>query len=128
MTSTGTRASSPGRCPTRRGYGLHALYRLYRASDGWVFLACLFDDEWQALCRAIERPDLPDDPRFTTGESRQQHDDALAGELATIFATGEPRHWEELLTAVDVACVKAEDRGMYYFFNDDPHVRENLVS
>ena len=33
-------------------------------------------------------------------------------------------HWETLLTAMDVACVKAEDRGMYYFFNDDPHVRE----
>ena len=34
-------------------------------------------------------------------------------------------HWERLLTAADVACVKAEDRGMYYFFNEDPHVREN---
>ena len=115
----------PRPLPDPEGYGLHALYRLYRASEGWVFLACLFDDEWQALCRAIDRPDLLDDPRFTTGESRQQYDDALAGELAAIFATREPRHWEELLTAVDVACVKAEDRGMYYFFNDDPHVREN---
>ena len=115
----------PRPLPDPEGYGLHALYRLYRAGDGWVFLACLFDDEWQALCRALERPDLLDDPRFTTGESRQQHDDALAGELVAIFATGEPLHWEELLTAVDVACVKAEDRGMYYFFNDDLHVREN---
>ena len=115
----------PRPLPDPEGYGLHALYRLYRASYGWVFLACLFDDEWQALCRTIDRPDLLDDPRFTTGETRQQHDDALAGELAAIFATGEPRHWEELLTAVDVACVKAEDRGMYYFFNDDPHVSEN---
>ena len=119
------KGKQPRPLPDPEGYGLHALYRLYRASEGWVFLACLFDDEWQALCRAIDRPDLLDDPRFTTGESRQQYDDALAGELAAIFATREPRHWEELLTAVDVACVKAEDRGMYYFFNDDPHVREN---
>ena len=119
------KGKQPRPLPDPEGYGLHALYRLYRASEGWVFLACLFDDEWQALCRAIDRPDLLDDPRFTTGESRQQYDDALAGELAAIFGTREPRHWEELLTAVDVACVKAEDRGMYYFFNDDPHVREN---
>ena len=111
--------------PDAEGYGLHALYRLYHASNGWVFLACLFDDEWQALCHALGRPDLPDDPRFATEEARQQHDDALANELAAIFATGEPMHWERLLTAVDVACVKAEDRGMYYFFDDDPHVREN---
>ena len=114
----------PRPLPDRDGYGLHALYRLYEASDGWVFLACLFDDEWQALCRAIDRPDLLDDPRFATAKARQQHDDALADELAAILATGEATHWERLLTGVDVACVKAEDRGMYYFFDDDPHVRE----
>ena len=33
--------------------------------------------------------------------------------------------WEKLLTDADVACVKAEDRGMYHFFNEDSHVREN---
>ena len=115
----------PRPLPDPEGYGLHALYRLYQAGTGWVFLACLFDDEWQALCMAINRPDLLDDPRFATGEARQQHDDALAGELAAIFATEDPLHWEEMLTAADVACVKAEDRGMYFFFNDDLHVRES---
>ena len=119
----------PRPLPDADGYGLHALYRLYQAKTGWVFLACLFDDEWQALCRAIGRPDLLDDPRFATGQARATNDDALADELARLFATEEPEHWETLLTAVDVACVKAEDRGMYYFFNDDPHVRElNLLA
>ena len=42
-----------------------------------------------------------------------------------MFATREPLDWEKLLTDADVACVKAEDRGMYYFFNEDPHVQEN---
>ena len=46
----------PRPLPDRDGYGLHALYRLYRAKTGWVFLACLFEDEWEALCRAIDRP------------------------------------------------------------------------
>ena len=50
----------------------------------------------------------------------------LAGELARVFDHGEePMHWEKLLTDADVACVKAEDRGMYFFFNEDHHVREN---
>ena len=115
----------PRPLPDPEGYGLHALYRLYRAKSGWVFLACLFDEEWQSLCRAIDRSDLLDDARFVTREARETNDDALANELAPLFATEEPMHWEGLLTAVDVACVKAEDRGMYYFFNDDPHVREN---
>ena len=56
---------------------------------------------------------------------RANHDDALADELSEVFTTEEPQYWEQLLTAADVACVKAEDRGMYFFFNEDPHVREN---
>ena len=42
-----------------------------------------------------------------------------------MFLDRDPEEWETLLTAADVACVKAEDRGMYHFFEDDPHVREN---
>ena len=115
----------PRPLPDGDGYGLHALYRLYRAKTGWVFLACPFEDEWEALCRTIERTDLLEDIRFATAESRREYDDALAGELAAVFASNEPLHWERLLADADVACVKAEDRGMYYFFDEDPHVREN---
>ena len=60
----------PRPLPDPDGYGLHALYRLYKAKTGWVFLACLFDDEWHALCNAIGRSDLLDDPRFATSEAR----------------------------------------------------------
>ena len=114
----------PRPLPDGDGYGLHALYRLYRAKGGWVFLACPFEDEWVALCRAIGRADLLDDARFATAEARRDNDDALADTLGRVFAGEEPLHWEKLLTAADVACVKAEDRGMYFFFNEDPHVRE----
>ena len=60
----------PRPLPDGEGHGLHALYRLYRAKTGWVFLACPFEDEWEALCRAIDRPDLRDDPRFASPETR----------------------------------------------------------
>ena len=119
------RGKRPRALPDPDGYGLGALYRLYRARDGWVFLACPFEEEWTALCETIGRPDLLEDPRFATSEARAAHDDALSEELARLFATKAPLEWEKLLTDVDVACVKAEDRGMYYFFNEDPHVREN---
>ena len=115
----------PRRLPDRDGYGIDALYRLYRAKSGWVFLACPFEEEWEALCRTIERPDLPDDPRFATRTAREKHDNALIEELTQMFASREPLDWEKLLTDADVACVKAEDRGMYYFFNEDSHMREN---
>ncbi len=115
----------PRPLPDQDGYGIGALYRLYHAESGWVFLACPFEEEWEALCRTIERPDLLRDPRFATSDAREKHDAALIDELAQVFSTKQPLEWEKLLTEADVACVKAEDRGMYHFFNEDPHVAKN---
>ena len=111
----------PRRLPDPGGYGLDALYRLYHAKSGWVFLACPFEDEWITLCETIERPDLIVDPRFATHAARETNDDALVAELSEVFLLREPLDWEKLLTDSDVACVKAEDRGMYHFFNEDPY-------
>jgi len=113
------------RLPDRDGYGLDALYRLYQAKGGWVFLACPFEEEWRALCKAIGRIDLLEDSRFSTRATREENDESLIEELTGVFSSREPLYWEKLLTDADVACVKAEDRGMYHFFNEDVHVREN---
>ena len=119
---------TPRRLPDPQGYGLDALYRLYRTSDGWVFLACPFDHEWPTLCQALRRNDLARNPRFATQKARLQHDDALAKELAAVFAERRALDWEKTLTSLDVACVKAEDRGMFHFYDEDPHVRENAFT
>ena len=116
------RPPRPG--PDAEGYGLNALYRLYPAASGWVFLACPMPHEWPDLCRALERDDLERDPRFSTEEARARHDHALAAELQAIFRTQGAADWERELTSRGVGCVKAEDRGMYHFFAEDPHVRE----
>ena len=110
------------------GYGLGALHRLYRASDGWIFLSCPFDDEWRRLCAALDRPGLIDDPMFASADARGSNDEALASELSAIFSAKPALEWEHLLTAVDVGCVQTEDRGMYFFFAEDPHVGENNLT
>lgn len=115
----------PRLVPDQDGHGLHALYRLYRAQRGWVFLACPFDEEWTALCLALDRNDLLTDLRFQTTEARLENDDALIDELSRLFATKPAPEWERTLTAADVACVEAEESGMFRFFSQDPHVEEN---
>jgi len=75
-------------------YGLSARYCLYRASEGWVFLAAPADSDWHALAGALV---LPDDLR--------DDDDALAETLAERFASRPADAWERELTALDVACV-----------------------
>jgi crotonobetainyl-CoA:carnitine CoA-transferase CaiB-like acyl-CoA transferase len=108
-------------------YGLHALYRLYKASEGWVFLAALTDREWQALTAAVERTDLAADPRFATSDARREHDAELIVELSAVFATRTADEWEAALTGVDVACVRADaDSGT--FFEEHPHAIANNLA
>ena len=107
------------------GFGLGALHRLYQSSDGWVFLDCPFEDEWERMCETLGRPDLLSDSRFADPDARGANDDALVSELAAEFSRKTALEWEKIMTLVDVGCVQTEDRGMYHFFSEDPHVEEN---
>jgi crotonobetainyl-CoA:carnitine CoA-transferase CaiB-like acyl-CoA transferase len=87
--------------------GLSALYRLYQAQDGWVFLAAPQPRDWARLVGAL--PDfgrLPDDPRYAGAEARLANDGVLAADLAEIFARRSAAEWEKSLRAADVACVE----------------------
>ncbi len=109
------------------GYGLSALHRLYQSSDGWIFLDCPFQDEWRRMCETLNRPDLLTDPRFADPDSRAANDAALIAELAAEFSQKPALEWESLMTSADVGCVQTEDRGMYHFFSEDPHVEHNRL-
>ena len=47
-------------------------YTFIRVKDGWAFIAGYTDSNFQAVCRIMERPDLPQDPRFATVWTRVQ--------------------------------------------------------
>jgi alpha-methylacyl-CoA racemase len=71
------------------GWGEAANRRAYRAADGrLVTLAAAEPRTWAAFCAAIERPDLAD--RVYVPPEEQ---DALAAELAAIFATKPAAEW-----------------------------------
>lgn len=106
-------------------YGLNALYRLYPAAEGWIFLACPFEDEWQRLCRAFGTPDLADDPRFASPEARQTYDADLVARLSEIFRQRTADAWESLLTGNDLGCVRADRDTPASFWDRDEHVFRN---
>ncbi len=114
--------------PDEEIHGLHALYRLYRCLEGWVFLACLFQDEWETFCRTVGREELPADDRFSTPELRKANDEALIAELSVIFAERTASEWEELLIEADIGCVRADEAVEGDFYADHPHARANALS
>jgi crotonobetainyl-CoA:carnitine CoA-transferase CaiB-like acyl-CoA transferase len=112
--------------PDEQCYGLNALYRLYQTSQGWVFLACVFDREWRAFCTAANRSDLLADARFASATARTEHDAELAAEIGKVFATRPADLWEQLLTAAGVACVRADvDTGA--FLEEHPQAAANRM-
>lgn len=51
-------------------YAPHNVYHC-QGSDRWVAIAVTTDDEWQALCGVIGRPDLASDSRLSTAAGRK---------------------------------------------------------
>ena len=64
------------------GYGPNALYRLYEAERGWVYWPARLPGSGGLSARPSGGPDLADDPRFATADTRRANDAELAGELA----------------------------------------------
>jgi crotonobetainyl-CoA:carnitine CoA-transferase CaiB-like acyl-CoA transferase len=103
-------------------FGMNAMYRMYRAADGYVFLAAPLPREWPALTKAISPyVDLHADERFADAESRAQHDDELTAALTTVFANKTKLEWEHELSAQDVGCVEVVEANSELVLQTDPY-------
>ena len=89
--------------PTGRSNGGHplvnALYGIFTTSDGYIAIAGCPEFLWPGMVRAVERPELHDNPRFgtyfTTAEIRAE----LREVFGEIFATRTTAEWCERLAA-----------------------------
>jgi crotonobetainyl-CoA:carnitine CoA-transferase CaiB-like acyl-CoA transferase len=97
----------PRALPDNALNGLHALYRLYPAMEGWVFVAAPGDREFARLCAFLGRPGLATDARFATAAARAADDAGLAAELAGTLAARPAAAWEQDAITQGVACVES---------------------
>jgi crotonobetainyl-CoA:carnitine CoA-transferase CaiB-like acyl-CoA transferase len=103
-------------------FGMNALYRMYRAADGYVFLAAPLPREWPALTKAMSPyVDLHADRHFADAESRAAHDDELIAALTTVFASKTKLEWEHELCAQDVGCVEVVEANSELVLQTDPY-------
>ena len=61
-------------------------------SEKWVSIAIGGEAEWRALCQAMGRAELADDPRFKTAELRKRNE-AILDEIITNW-TKERDRWD----------------------------------
>ena len=101
---------------------LGSFYRLWRAKDGWVAMASVQDTEFQAVCRAIDRPDLAADPRFADLTGRIVNHGALEEELGAEIAKWETDALIRRMRAEDAVAAKVNDRASLM---SDPQLQAN---
>ena len=76
----------------------------FRAGNGHIVLAALTEKQFASLLRTIGREDALADPRFKDWAARTENQAALREVIEGGMASGDPKTWEERLTAADVPC------------------------
>jgi formyl-CoA transferase len=104
--------------PLGTAHRLNAPYQVFRTRDGHVTVAALSDQQWQQLCRVVDRPALAADARFASNGARMANRPALARELATALAGRSTAEWVERLLAAGVPAGPLHD---YDQVMNDPH-------
>lgn len=79
-----------------------APYEAFEAANGWLVIAAPNDRIFEALCRALDQPGLPPDPRFKTNADRVANRDELAIALGARLAAGTVDAWIDRLAEAGV--------------------------
>ncbi len=89
--------------------GPHPLCRLYRASEGWIFLGIGREAEWRDFC-AVTNSGWLEEYDFAGSLT------GLTDRLSEHFAARPAKEWEDLFAPTSVACVVADQTTTAGFF------------
>ena len=110
----------------------------FRTGDGPLNIAANKQEQFEAVCRVVGRPDLATDPRFAERQARLTNRAALTAELETELARKSATDWWQLLNEAGVpagpvlnvpdtlAHPQVRDRGMIGAFENVPGVGRDI--
>ena len=101
------------------------LRNYYECKEGkWICftLPSFVAELWKEFCQVIERPDLEDDPKFTSTEKRLDNSKELIDILDGIFLTKTREEWHEILGQHGLL---SSPINTPFELKDDPQIREN---
>jgi CoA:oxalate CoA-transferase len=100
------RYATSGQVPVSMGnrHPSIAPFQPYATADGPLVIAAGNNTLFARLCRALELPALPVDPRFHTNRERLKNVDALETELEAVLRRRTSAEWAALLEKAGVPC------------------------
>jgi len=99
------------RSPVKLGsaHPRNAPYQAFRAGDGYFAIAAGNHKLWLDVCRVVNLPELPQDPRFLSTTDRAQHQEALKDILEQVFTQQPVAHWIAAFNAAGVPHARIND-------------------
>lgn len=110
----------------------------FKTGDGLLNIAANKQEQFETLCRLLDRPEVACDPRFREREERKRRRYELKAELEASLARDSARNWAALFNAndvpagevLDVAAVLAhpqvQERGLVRHFEAAPGVGRDI--
>lgn len=110
----------------------------FKTGDGLLNIAANKQEQFEAVCDVVERPELKTDPRFAKRQSRLDNRFALKDILETALATKSAKDWRQLLNDAGVPAGRVltvpetlshpqiADRGMIGTFENPPGVGRDI--
>lgn len=85
------------------GYSKAPTADTFPTADGEITIGAIRQDQYEMLCKVIERPDLVTDARFADRGVRRKNAAALRAEVIDAFSSRTALEWEQLLNDAGVA-------------------------
>jgi crotonobetainyl-CoA:carnitine CoA-transferase CaiB-like acyl-CoA transferase len=109
-------------------FGVNSLHRLYKTSDGWIYIVADGESGFEKLCNAIGVTSLIDDPRFVTPDVRKINDSELSQLLVERFAELTKGDAHQRLQKAEVPSAPVTEDYETSFYTDPQVVESGLVS
>jgi crotonobetainyl-CoA:carnitine CoA-transferase CaiB-like acyl-CoA transferase len=78
----------------------------FDTADGPLNIAANRQEQYETLCRLVDRPDLVTHPRFADRESRKRHREELNDQLTDALRRRPALEWERILSAAGVPAAR----------------------
>ncbi|MBC26845.1 MAG: formyl-CoA transferase [Rhodospirillaceae bacterium] len=93
---------------------------VFETKDGHINIAASGGVLYERFCKAIEREDLIEDPRFNGFEERSDNRDALRVEIEGETRKQTSKHWVDMMQEIGVPCGPIYNMGDVF---EDPQVK-----
>ena len=99
-----------GKVPGRNGNAHPNIvpYQSFNTADGYMVVGAASEGNWQRLCKAIEKSELADDPRFARNGQRVAHRQELIAILTDVFLQRDTASWIRLLSEAGIPCAPVQ--------------------